>query len=158
MAQPVFTVKRHEPELNPAIFIYAQKPSMEGKDPTQIIKKALSETLAFYYPFAGRLREAPAGKLMVDCNEEGVIFIEADADVTLEQFGHPLQAPFPCFEEILYDVPGSDGVINSPSCFSSIPLALSDQALQLDPDQEVRFICVSNACTRSNTSFVLLRP
>ncbi|KAI9123597.1 hypothetical protein K1719_004897 [Acacia pycnantha] len=136
----VFTVTRHEPELVaparptphelkhlsdiddqnglrfqvPTVFIYAHKPSMDGKDPAQIIKKALSEALVFYYPFAGRLREAPAGKLMVDCNEEGVMFIEADADATLEQFGHPLQPPFPCFEEILYNVPGSDGIISCP--------------------------------------------
>ncbi|KAK4258880.1 hypothetical protein QN277_005279 [Acacia crassicarpa] len=79
-----------------------------------IIKKALSETQAFYYPFASRLREAPASQLMIDCNEEGVIFIEADARVTLEQFVHLLRSPFPCFEEILYDVPSSDGVINCP--------------------------------------------
>ncbi|KAI4345015.1 hypothetical protein L6164_012185 [Bauhinia variegata] len=51
---------------------------------------------------------------MVDCNGEGVIFIEADADVTLDQFGDSLQPPFPCLEELLYDVPGSGGIIDCP--------------------------------------------
>ncbi|XP_028784371.1 benzyl alcohol O-benzoyltransferase-like [Neltuma alba] len=51
---------------------------------------------------------------MVDCNEGGVIFIEADADVCLYQFGDPLKPPFPCFEELLYNVPGSEGVTNCP--------------------------------------------
>ena len=136
----VFTVIRHEPKLVfparptpheikplsdidnqkgfrnkvPSLWFYAHNPCMQGKDPAQLIKKALSEALVFYYPLAGRLREGPDHKLMVDCNEEGVIFIEADADATLEQFGQPVQPPFPCLEEIVYDVPGSEGIIKCP--------------------------------------------
>ncbi|KAJ6360353.1 hypothetical protein OIU77_004376 [Salix suchowensis] len=51
---------------------------------------------------------------MAECTGEGILFIEADADVTLEQFGDALQPPFPCFEELLFDVPGSAGVLNCP--------------------------------------------
>ncbi|GMN55311.1 hypothetical protein TIFTF001_024431 [Ficus carica] len=87
---------------------------MKGRDPFRVIREALARTLVFYYPFAGRLREGPAGKLSVDCTGEGVLFIEADADVTLEQFGEDLQPPFPCFEQLLFDVPGSGGIIGSP--------------------------------------------
>ncbi|XWS57989.1 hypothetical protein CRYUN_Cryun09bG0220600 [Craigia yunnanensis] len=98
----------------PVIQIYRNDPSMKGKDPVKVIREALAQTLVFYYPFAGRLREGVNGKLMVDCNDEGVLFIEADADVTLEQFGDALQPPFPCFDELLYDVPGSEGMLNCP--------------------------------------------
>ncbi|XP_057440721.1 benzyl alcohol O-benzoyltransferase-like [Lotus japonicus] len=98
----------------PLIFIYRHKPSMAEKDPVQVIREGLSKTLVFYYPFAGRLREGPGRKLMVDCTGEGVLFIEADADVTLDQFGDALQPPFPCFQELLYDVPGSEQVTNCP--------------------------------------------
>lgn len=80
----------------------------------KIIREALARTLVFYYPFAGRLREGPGRKLFVDCTDEGVVFIEADANVTLEQFGQALQPPFPCLEELLYDVPGTGGVLNCP--------------------------------------------
>jgi len=137
----VFTVRRREPELIapakptprevkllsdiddqdglrfqiPVIQIYRHDPSMAGKDPVEVIRKALARTLVFYYPFAGRLREGRDRKLMVDCTGElGVLFIEADADVTLKQFGDALQPPFPCWEELLYDVPGSQGVLNTP--------------------------------------------
>lgn len=98
----------------PVIQFYKYDPSMEGKDPVKVIKKALSQTLVYYYPFAGRLREGHGRKLSVDCTGEGVIFIEADADVRLDQFGDALQPPFPCLEELLYDVPGSSGVLDCP--------------------------------------------
>ncbi|CAI9098902.1 OLC1v1035633C1 [Oldenlandia corymbosa var. corymbosa] len=87
---------------------------VKEKDPAEIIKSALAETLVFYYPFAGRLREGPGRKLMVDCTGEGVLFIEADADVTLEEFGKEIRPPFPCMDELLFNVPGSDGILHTP--------------------------------------------
>ncbi|XP_030472300.1 benzyl alcohol O-benzoyltransferase [Syzygium oleosum] len=85
-----------------------------GRDPVQAVREGLARALVFYYPLAGRLRELPGRKLVVDCNEAGVMFVEADADVTLEQFGDALQPPFPCLEELLFDVPGSSAVLDAP--------------------------------------------
>ncbi|XP_030937016.1 benzyl alcohol O-benzoyltransferase-like [Quercus lobata] len=136
----VFTVRRCEPELVspakptpnefkqlsdlddrdslrfqiPIIQFYKYNPSMQGRDTVKIIREALSKTLVFYYPFAGRLREGPGAKLMVECTGEGVMFIEADADVSLDQFGHAIHPPFPCIDELLYDVPGSGEMLNCP--------------------------------------------
>ena len=100
----------------PVIQFYRYDPSMRGKDPVKVIKEALAKTLVFYYPFAGRLRELEGQnrKLVVECTGEGVMFTEADADVTLEKFGDALQPPFPCLDELLFDVPGSAGVLNCP--------------------------------------------
>ena len=98
----------------PVMQFYRNEPSMVGKDPVEVIRNALAQALVSNYPLAGRLKEGPSGKLMVDCNEEGVMFIEADADVTLEQFGDFLKPPFPSFNELLYEVSGSEGVIDCP--------------------------------------------
>nr|XP_043630904.1 benzyl alcohol O-benzoyltransferase-like [Erigeron canadensis] len=98
----------------PVIMFYRGNPKMRNYDPVSVIKEALAKVLVFYYPFAGRLKEGPARKLMVDCTGEGVLFVEADANVTLDQFGEALVPPFPCFDELLYDVPKSSGILNSP--------------------------------------------
>lgn len=98
----------------PVIQFYRKDSSMKCQDPVRVIREAIAKALVFYYPFAGRLREGAQRKLVVDCTGEGVLFIEADADVTVDQFGDFLQPPFPCLEELLFDVPGSSGVLNSP--------------------------------------------
>ncbi|KAK2365134.1 benzyl alcohol O-benzoyltransferase [Trifolium repens] len=93
----IFTVQRSQPELVlpavptprevkllsdiddqqglrfnlPIIFVFRHKPSMIEKDPIKVLKHALSQTLVYYYPLAGRIREGARGKLMVDCTGEG---------------------------------------------------------------------------------------
>lgn len=100
----------------PMIHFYPQNPNMEGRDPVTVIKEAVAKTLVFYYPFAGRVREKFGKKLFVECTGEGVLFIEANADVSLQQFqdSSSLQPPFPCMDQLLYDVPDSDGILDSP--------------------------------------------
>lgn len=88
--------------------------SSRPDDPAKAIKAALAEALVYYYPIAGRLREAAGGKLVVDCTAEGVVFVEADADVRLEEFGEPLLPPYPCVEELLCDAGETRAVVGKP--------------------------------------------
>ena len=83
------------------------------KDPVKVIKEALAKVLVHYYPFAGRLREADNGKLRVDCTGEGILLVEADADIYLEDFGD-LYPPIPRGDDFIQNVPGSETITDSP--------------------------------------------
>ncbi|KAF3431808.1 hypothetical protein FNV43_RR26544 [Rhamnella rubrinervis] len=89
--------------------------SMEGNnDPVKVIREGLGKALVYYYPLAGRLKEGFNRKLMVDCNGEGVLFIKADADVTLDELGDRIRLPCPFLDEVLHNVPGHDGIVGCP--------------------------------------------
>ncbi|KAF0892996.1 hypothetical protein E2562_021298 [Oryza meyeriana var. granulata] len=79
-------------------------------DPARVIRDALAAALVHYYPIAGRIRELPDRKLVVDCTSEGVSFVEADADVALEEFGDALCPPIPCAGELL-SLPESNSAV-----------------------------------------------
>ncbi|XP_057964391.1 methanol O-anthraniloyltransferase-like [Malania oleifera] len=140
-SSPVFSVRRREAELVaparptprelkllsdiddqeglrmqiPVIMFYRNDPLlMEGRDPAMVIREAVAAALVFYYPFAGRLVEGPNRKLAVDCTGEGVVFTEADADVTVEDLGDAVAPPCPNLPELLFNVPGSDGILGCP--------------------------------------------
>ncbi|KAK1414284.1 hypothetical protein QVD17_30028 [Tagetes erecta] len=70
----------------PLILFYPNNKSynLTPNDKAQEMKKALSHTLTQYYPFAGRLLTPTSP--YVDCNDEGVVFVEAKHDSPLDKF------------------------------------------------------------------------
>ncbi|KAJ0962804.1 hypothetical protein J5N97_027926 [Dioscorea zingiberensis] len=91
----------------PFIHYYNPRRAGEQRDPPSVIRRALSKALVHYYPLAGRLRHGEKGKLVVDCCAEGVVFREADADVTLDQLkmvvAEGLRPPSPFLSKFLLD-------------------------------------------------------
>ena len=104
----------------PFVHFYPPSTAMQGRDedPAVLIKQALSKVLVHYYPVAGRLRPADNGKLVVECNGEGVIFREANAEVKLGELREVeggLRPPFPEWGNLLVDdIWGSNLITDSP--------------------------------------------
>lgn len=40
-----------------------------------------------FYPMAGRLKRDEDGRIEIDCNAEGVLFVEAETDSAIDDFG-----------------------------------------------------------------------
>ncbi|KAL6603289.1 hypothetical protein ACP70R_043650 [Stipagrostis hirtigluma subsp. patula] len=105
------------------VHLYRGSPAREGQDPAKVVREALARALVPYYPLAGRLREEPGRKLVVDCAAQGVMFADADADLTADDFGDVLGPPFPCFERFILEsttVAGVEPVIDRPLLYVQV--------------------------------------
>lgn len=70
----------------PSVYFYRTNSASNFFD-AKIIKEALSKVLVPFYPMAGRLRRDEDGRVEIDCNGQGVLFIEADTGVVIDDFG-----------------------------------------------------------------------
>lgn len=111
------------------VMYYRNNPLMEETDPVAKIREAVSDALVYYYPLAGRLVGGSNGKLVLDCRGQGILFVEADADVTLDMLGDSIQPPCCFAAEILL---GDD----EPQKILNFPLMLI---------QVTRFVCGGSA-------------
>ncbi|XP_019182353.1 PREDICTED: methanol O-anthraniloyltransferase-like [Ipomoea nil] len=99
----------------PILMFYRNSVERRGEDPAMAIKEGLAKALVFYYPLAGRIFEGENGKLIVNCNGKGVLFVEAKANVKFEQLSDKsMQPPCPYLKQLLNTVPGSKGIIDCP--------------------------------------------
>ncbi|GFP91737.1 rosmarinate synthase [Phtheirospermum japonicum] len=52
-----------------------------------VLKAALSRALVEFYPVAGRLKMDKNGRIEIDCNGKGVLFVEGEADGDMDVLG-----------------------------------------------------------------------
>ncbi|KAK1411008.1 hypothetical protein QVD17_37551 [Tagetes erecta] len=55
---------------------------------TKILKEALSRALVPFYPIGGRFKEGEDGRVVIDCQGQGVLFLVADSDGVIDDFGN----------------------------------------------------------------------
>ncbi|CAM0870812.1 unnamed protein product [Alopecurus aequalis] len=105
-----------------SVIYFYRAASTRADDPARVLRHGLATALVHYYPVAGRLREMPGRKLVVECTGEGVCFVEADADdVVLDDFGDRLCPPVPCAGELLcLPESGSAVVVNRPLLYVQV--------------------------------------
>ena len=58
-----------------------------------VLKEALAKVLVPYYPIAGRLRYDNDGRLEINCNEEGVLFVVAESSSAIDDIGDLIASP-----------------------------------------------------------------
>ncbi|EPS69670.1 hypothetical protein M569_05094, partial [Genlisea aurea] len=79
--------------------IYFYRPGSDVDIPL-ILTASLSRALVYFYPLAGRLRRLPRGRLELDCNGEGVSFVEAECGNDMDELGE-FGASSPEFESLI---------------------------------------------------------
>ena len=73
---------------------------------------ALAKTLVPFYPMAGRLKRGEGGRIEIDCNAQGVLLVEAEADAVIADFGE--FAPDPRFRQLVPQVDYSQDISSFP--------------------------------------------
>lgn len=69
------------------VFFYRSNGAESNFFDAKVMKEALSRVLVPFYPMGGRLIEDKDGRIEIDCQEQGVLFVEAESDGVLDDFG-----------------------------------------------------------------------
>lgn len=105
--------------------IYCFKSEEQGNEKAvEVIKDALSKVLVHYYPLAGRLTISPERKLIVDCTAEGAVFVEAEANCTMEEIGDNTKPDPVTLGKLVYDIPGAKNILEIPPLVAQVCLLL----------------------------------
>lgn len=72
----------------PTVYFYKPNKSDVSSNffEAQVLKEALSKALVLFYPVAGRLGSNENGRIEIQCNGEGVLFVEAETDIAIDDF------------------------------------------------------------------------
>ncbi|KAK3030568.1 hypothetical protein RJ639_039446 [Escallonia herrerae] len=80
------SIDRNNAMTVPTLYVFKHNDQGNVKA-AEVIKDALSKVLVHYYPLAGRMAVDTEGKLTVDCTGEGAVFVEAEANASIEIIG-----------------------------------------------------------------------
>ncbi|KAK1567857.1 hypothetical protein Q3G72_017531 [Acer saccharum] len=101
--------------------IYCFKSDDKGNEKAgEVIKEALKKVLVHYYPLAGRLTISSEGKLIINCNGEGAVFVEAEANCSLEEIGDITKPDPEALGKLVYDIPGAKNILEMPPLVAQV--------------------------------------
>ncbi|XP_057437549.1 omega-hydroxypalmitate O-feruloyl transferase-like [Lotus japonicus] len=101
--------------------VYCFKTAEKGNEKAgEVIKSALKKVLVHYYPLAGRLSISPEGKLIVECTGEGALFVEAEANCSLEEIGDITKPDPGTLGKLVYDIPGAKHILQMPPLVAQV--------------------------------------
>ncbi|GKA57977.1 shikimate O-hydroxycinnamoyltransferase-like protein [Tanacetum coccineum] len=70
----------------PSVYFYRPNGASNFFD-AKVMKDALSKVLVPFYPMGGRLKRDEDGRIEIDCQGQGVLFVEAESDSLIDDFG-----------------------------------------------------------------------
>ncbi|MFS7940432.1 putative quinate O-hydroxycinnamoyltransferase [Helianthus anomalus] len=70
-----------------ALYFYGSNGAPNFFD-TKVMKDALSRALVAFYPMAGRFKHGQDGRVEIDCQGQGALFLEAESDGVIDDFGN----------------------------------------------------------------------
>lgn len=70
----------------PSVYFYRPSGATNFFD-AKVMKDALSRALVPFYPMGGRLKRDEDGRIEIDCQGQGVLFVEAESDGMVDDFG-----------------------------------------------------------------------
>ncbi|KAL7139819.1 hypothetical protein ABFS83_09G079000 [Erythranthe nasuta] len=71
-----------------SVYFYRRPAAADGSFfDAAVLKEALGRATVLFYPIAGRLKKDENGRFEIDCNAEGVLFVEAESDGVVDDFG-----------------------------------------------------------------------
>ncbi|GJX34955.1 shikimate O-hydroxycinnamoyltransferase-like protein [Tanacetum coccineum] len=85
---------------------------------SNVMKKSLADVLVPFYPMAGRMGRDESGRLVINCNNEGALFVEAESDTCLDDFGE--FTPSPEFKLLTPNVDYSGDISSYPLFFAQV--------------------------------------
>ncbi|KAJ7555866.1 hypothetical protein O6H91_05G057800 [Diphasiastrum complanatum] len=91
------------------VYFYEAREDKKNEDPANVLRDALRKVLVHYRPVAGRLGISSDGKLNVICNDQGVLFVEGDADATLVDITDTTT-----LTQFVYNVPSAKNILEIP--------------------------------------------
>lgn len=101
--------------------VYCFKSGERGNEKAgEVLKNALKKVLVHYYPLAGRLTISLEGKLIVDCTGEGALFVEAEANCSMEEIGDITKPDPGTLGMLVYDIPGAKHILQMPPLVAQV--------------------------------------
>ncbi|KAJ3677183.1 hypothetical protein LUZ60_002907 [Juncus effusus] len=70
----------------PKVYLYRKNTTETDYFSVKVLKDAFAKALVHFYPFAGRLAEDSNGRLEIDCNGKGALFVVARSEFSTEDF------------------------------------------------------------------------
>ena len=70
----------------PSVYFYRPNGASNFFEPS-VLKHALAKALVPFYPMAGRLKRDDDGRIEIDCNGDGVLFVIAETSSVIDDFG-----------------------------------------------------------------------